>query len=198
VAGRPIESLLITVEAKPEIIKMGDYDYLVLPAVEGREIEIAYSPEKAWCKAMPRDRKLKFTIWQTKLVSSHEVETTDWECKGVLSQTERILEHSSWFSEIETIHDGDGLLYDARICPLHKKKMERGELDISYGLPRGEFVEFVRKTPFPGFVLGGCCRGPIDKTIGYRCPECVRSYKNWEEEEIERERSKKPGERQPK
>ena len=118
---------------------------------------------------MPKDRELEFTLWLTKEVTRHY---------------ESGKEDFFWYPEIETIKDGSNVLYDARICPLHKTKMERGEIEISYGLPVPEFIEAMDKDFYggPGFTLGGCCVGSEKNTVGYRCPDCISAYKKWSTE----------------
>ena len=115
---------------------------------------------------MPKDRELEFTLWLTKEVTRHY---------------ENGKEDFFWYPEVETIKDGSNVLYDAGICPLHKTKMERGEIEIHYGLPMGDFMEAMDNEFYggPGFTLGGCCVGPGKKTVGYRCLDCIVAYKKW-------------------
>jgi len=166
--GKPKEEVYRTVRVKPEIKIINDDGRVVFPPIDGEPVDLFYSPkyEPLWFTNMPKDRELEFTFWLTKEVTRHY---------------ESGKEDFFWYPEIETIKDGSNVLYDARICPLHKTTMERGEIEISYGLPVVDFNEAMDKEFYggPGFTLGGCCVGPEKKTVGYRCADCIAAYKKW-------------------
>ena len=156
------------VKARPILQDQVDYSLLVLPPIKGRAVEIVcgstFSP---WFSNLPRDRELVFTVWQTKRVAWH---TDDGE------------ESFSWDSEIETIKDGPTLLYDAAICPIHKVRMDRGEIQLSHGLPSKEFMDaYDGFSGGPGFEMAGCVivAGEPTTKFGYTCVECVAAYRRW-------------------
>jgi hypothetical protein len=121
IPGRPLEEHRVTVRAKPEIQVKDGYSLLVLPAVEGRLIEVicgeSFSP---WLGSLPKDKALTFTLWQTKRVEWH---TSDGQ------------EEYSWQSEIELIKDGDVVVHNATVCPLHQVRMQRKSY---YGFPSAQ------------------------------------------------------------
>lgn len=168
VPGKPVEEHRVTVRARPEIQAKDGYSLLLLPAVKGRSIEVicdeSFSP---WFKALPKDRPLLFSVWQTKRVNWH---TADGR------------EEVSWESQIETIKDGDAVIHDAAVCPLHKTRMNRTDIEISYGLPVREFLEAYEEfAGGPGFTLGGCVISDDSPRTarGYKCDECVAAYERW-------------------
>ena len=165
---RPLAEVHTTVRAKPTIRAGQDLSYLVFPAVEGRTVEVDFDPkrEPQWYQSMPKDRVLTFTMWQT---------------KTVMRRYKSGYEDVWWYSELESVSDGAEVYYDARICPLHKTQMERGEIEIRYGLPMADFMEAMEKEFYggPGFELGGCCVTPEKKAFGYRCAECIAAYQKW-------------------
>jgi len=175
IPGKPREERLVTIQAKPTIERRGisssdkeGFEMLVLQPVQGDTVEVVCGPTfSPWYSTLPLDRGLTFTVWQTKDVSWH---TDDGKEEGV-----------SWDNQLETIQDGAKVLYDARVCPLHKLKMERVEVPISYGLPSKEYME--ASEVFyggPGFVEGGCVSDGKEHTVmSYRCPECVVAYEKW-------------------
>lgn len=170
IPGQSLEEHLVTVRAKPEIQSRDGYSLLLLPAVIGRSIEVpcdeVFSP---WLKTLPKDKPLTFTVWQTKRVDWH---SSDGQ------------EEYSWRSEIEAIRDGNVVIYDATICSLHQVRMERRDIEISYGLPSREFAEASKEfSGGPGFTLGGCVvSSHSPKTErGYACAECVAAYHRWEQ-----------------
>jgi hypothetical protein len=175
--GKPVDEHRVTVRDRPEIEAKDGYSLLRLPAVKGRPIEVicgeAFSP---WLRTLPKDKPLTFTVWQTKRVDWH---TGDGQ------------EEYSWQSEIELIKDGDVVIHDAAICPQHKVRMKRTDIEISYGLPSQEFFEASKEfMGNPGFTLGGCVvTNHSPKTErGYVCAECVAAYNRWEQKmEAERE-----------
>jgi len=168
IPGKPIEVIYKTVRLRPEIRTENSDVRVIFPPIEGEPIDLFCSPkyEPLWFKNMPKDRELEFTLWLTKEVTRHY---------------ENGKEDFFWYPEIETIKDGSNVIYDARICPLHETKMERGEIEIQYGLPMQEFMEAMHKEFYggPGFTLGGCCVGPEKKMVGYRCPDCIAAYNKW-------------------
>lgn len=186
IPGRPLEEHRVTVRAKPKIQKEDRYSLLRLPAVKGRPIEVlcveSYSP---WFATLPKDKPLTFTVWQTKRVDWH---TSDGQ------------EKYSWQSEIELIKDGDAVIHDATVCPLHQVRMERADVEIAYGLPSPDLFEAMEKfSGGPGFTLGGCVvMSDSPKTErGYICPGCVAAYQQWSkarEAEWEARRAKEPKE----
>lgn len=166
--GTPHKEYHVSVRAIPVFQEMKDYRLLVLPAVKGRAVEILCDPTfSPWLKDLPRDRKLAFTLWQTKKVAWH---TDDGE------------EGFSWDSEVETIKDGSKLLFDAAVCPIHKGRMERCEITISHGTPSNDFFDAYNKfSGGPGFVWAGCVSLPGAPTteFGYKCDQCVAAYQRW-------------------
>lgn len=176
IPGKPIEEKLITLTGKPKIKTEKDYNTLILPTNAG-SIEVIYSPgHTRWEKSLSPEAMLTFTLWQRKRVTAH---------------SDSGKEDYYWDSKIETISEESHILYDARICSLHRTMMTRGDVEISYGLPCTEFFEaFEHFSGGPGFVLGGCCVEPEKTTKGYRCAECIRAYQKWSEE-FETSRGKK-------
>ncbi len=184
IPGRSLEEYRVTVRAKPEIEAKDGYSLLRLPAVKGRPIEVlcgeSYSP---WFATLPKDKALTFTVWQTKRV--------DW-------HTSEGQEEYSWQSEIELIKDGDTVIHDAAVCPLHRVRMERRDVEIAYGLPSPDLFEAMEKfSGGPGFTLGGCVvmSGSPKTERGYVCPDCVATYQEWSkvrEAEWEERRAKEP------
>ena len=175
IPGKPREERLVTIQTKPIIERRGlsltdkeGYGMLVLRPAQGDIVEIicdsTYSP---WYSTLPQDRELTFTVWQTKEVMSH---TDDGKEQDV-----------HWLNELETIHDGTQMLFDARICPLHRLSMERVEVPVSYGLPSAGFIEAYKEfSGGPGFVEGGCVSDGQEHTMmSYRCSECVAAYEKW-------------------
>jgi len=183
VPGKPIEEHHAVVTAVPAIQSKGDYSLLLLPAVKGRSIQVICGADfSPWYASLPKGKKLTFTLWQTKEVSWHTPEGK---------------EDFTWSSEIETIRDGDALLYDAAICPLHHTRMARTDIEISYGLPMREFLDAMEQFHGgPGFRLGGCVVSDISPRSerGYKCAECVAAYgrweKKWEAEVAERKKAR--------
>jgi hypothetical protein len=168
IPGKPIEEYRVVVTAKPEIRKEDHYDMLLLPAVEGRTIEVFCDREYSWYRALNKEKELTFAVWQTKEVLRHMAGAK---------------EDFIWRSEIETITDGSTGLYDAAICPLHHTRMKRGDVEISYGLPMREFMDALKDfSGGPGFTLGGCVvtEGSPQTERGYLCDECVALYQRWE------------------
>jgi hypothetical protein len=186
VPGKPIEEHLVTVTAQPRIQSENGPDYnlsfLVLPAAQSRPIKILYLPENhcpPWepIVSKAKDKILTFTVWQTKMVSSHDDAgndvDVDWECS------------------IETIKDGNQVLYDARICEVHKTLMKRVELPVAHGTPGPGFAYFsnaaTEKFPhgLPFASWGGCVvmLGAKEKGMAYHCDQCVAAYKKWEQEQ---------------
>ena len=92
IPGKPVEEYLVTVTAAPRFRDEKEWSTLVLPAVQGRPIEITCSPKyPAWVKTVKRLRpnsSLTFTVWQTKRVLWRD---SDGE------------EEFSWESTLETI-----------------------------------------------------------------------------------------------
>jgi hypothetical protein len=182
IPGKPIEEHRAVVTAVPEIQSKGDYSLLLLPAIKGRPIEVICGVEfSPWYATLPRGKKVTFTVWQTKEVSRH---------------TRAGKEDFTWSSEIETIRDGDTVLYDAALCPLHHTRMVRADIEISYGLPMREFLDAMEQFHGgPGFTLGGCVVSDISPRSerGYQCAECVTAYerweKKWEEQVAERKKA---------
>jgi hypothetical protein len=166
--GTPHKEFHASVRARPVFQDKKDYTILMLPTVKGRTVEILCDPTfSPWLKHLPRDRELAFTIWQTKRVAWH---TDDGE------------ESFSWDSEVETIKDGQKLLYDAAVCPIHQVRMERGEVRISHGTPSNEFFDaYEGFSGGPGFVWAGCVSMPGELTteFGYKCDQCVAAYQRW-------------------
>jgi len=166
--GAPHLEYRATVRALPDFHEEKTYSLLRLPAIEGRSIEIVCDPSfSPWLTGLPRERELTFTVWQTKRVSWH---------------TDDGKEEFSWESEIETIKDGPTLIYDAAICPLHKVRMKRCEIDISHGLPMKEFIDAYKGfSGGPGFELAGCVSmaGEPTTKFGYKCERCVAAYECW-------------------
>jgi hypothetical protein len=175
IPGKPREEHLITVCAKPAIEKRtvypyskDDFEMLVLRPVQGEVVEVlcgrTFSP---WYDSLPQGKELTFTVWQTKRVGWH---------------TDNGKEESvTWESRIETIQDGDRMIYDARICPLHHIKMERVEVPIVYGMPSPDFFEAAAAfSGGPGFIEGGCVSDGEEHTeMAYRCPTCAAAYQKW-------------------
>src|ERR1039458_6130523 len=136
VPGKPIEEHLVTVTAQPRIRSEKDHNenfsHLVLPAVQGQPIEILFFPEDHYPPWEPivlkaKDKILTFTVWQTKMVSGHDDAGNEV--------------YINWESTIETIKDGNQVLYDARICELHKTLMKRVELPVAHGTPVNDFFK---------------------------------------------------------
>jgi hypothetical protein len=179
VPNTPPEEVHITVRGLPTFRHEDVLSYLVLPTVDGRQVEVPFTPEHEpkWMKVMPRERVLDFTLWQD---------------KRVLARYESGREDCYWQSSVETIKDGAQTLYDARICSRHSVQMQRALVRISYGLPMPGFLEAMKKDfpGGPGFVLGGCCVESEAQAWGYRCSECVAAYNHWEAQEALAERSK--------
>lgn len=169
IPGKPIEEYRAVVTAVPEIQDKGDHSLLLLPEVKGRPIEVICGADfSPWYTSLPKGKKLTFTLWQTKDVSWH---TRDGK------------EDFTWSSEIETIREGDAVLYDAAICPLHHTRMVRADIEISYGYPMREFRDALQEFHGgPGFRLGGCVvldNSPRSER-GYKCADCVAAYERWE------------------
>ena len=173
--GKPREERLVTIRAKPSIEKRGistvdkvGYEVLVLRSAQEGTVEIVCgSTFSRWYSTLPQDRQLTFTVWQTKDVMWHTYEGKE---EGV-----------SWLSDIETIQEGNQMIYDARVCPLHKLGMERVEVPVHFGLPSQEFIDaYEGFSGGPGFVSGGCVfDGKEHKEMSYRCPKCVVAYEKW-------------------
>jgi len=178
--GEPREEVHTTVRAMPKAKTENDISLLSFPDVEGRKVEVYFDPKRQeeWYQSMPKNRVLTFTMWQT---------------KSVMRRYKSGHEDVWWYSEVETISDGPEVFYDARICPLHKTCMERGEIEIHYGLPMAEFMEAMTKDfpGGPGFELGGCCVTPAKKAFGYRCPDCVAAYQKWSAAQKTRQEARK-------
>ena len=87
-----------------------------------------------------------------------------------------------WCPEIATIEDQGKIIYDGSVCPVHHTQMQRGELEIHYGLPTQELLSAMRAdfSGGPGFILGGCLRGSEKATFGFRCEACIAAYKKWQ------------------
>lgn len=147
---------------------------MVLPPVRGTPVAIlcgdTYSP---WLAIIPRNKELTFTVWQTKVVMSHY---NDGE------------KEFYWDNRLETIQDGETVIYDARICPLHHVSMERVEVPVHYGLPSAAFMEASKDfSGGPGFIMGGCVVNDDAKTeMDYRCPICAALYAKWVAQERQR------------
>jgi hypothetical protein len=73
------------------------------------------------------------------------------------------------------------VIYDASICSVHKTKMKRTEVAITFGLIRPNQAR-MKELPQTGLVLGGCC--PTDdepKAWTWVCPTCVARERAWDE-----------------
>lgn len=91
-----------------------------------------------------------------------------------------------WTPVLIRVVDGDVALFDMEVCELHKCRMERREVPITYGLirvQRGLPTLEQEKELFPhrrDHVLGGCIVMPGKKTeTMYICPECRIAYDAW-------------------
>jgi hypothetical protein len=91
-----------------------------------------------------------------------------------------------WTPVLIRVVDGDKALFDMEVCELHKCRMERREIPITYGLIRvqkGLPTLEQERTLFPhrrDYVLGGCIVMPGKKTeTMYVCPECRTAYEDW-------------------
>lgn len=161
----------ITIESKPVISK--ESGYTLLTASQG-DVEVF----TAW----PRDGEK-----QTAKLDLRKTYRFD------LLQQRRHLPHrildersSYWSADLVSISDGDQMIYDATICPVHRIQMKRHTVLISYGFPsfpKG-YLE-ARKTRFPNansMVLGGCTVGPhSDKhERTFRCERCIQEERAWE------------------
>ncbi len=166
---RPVAELRVTVRASPEIRDRNgdnfkDFKDLVFPPVEGLPVELLLEPDSPLCKIVSQHGELTYTIWLTK-----------WE----------YMEGSGnffWCPEIATIEDQGKIIYDGSVCPVHHTQMQRGELEIHYGLPTQELLSAMRAdfSGGPGFILGGCLRGSEKATFGFRCEACIAAYKKWQ------------------
>jgi hypothetical protein len=182
VPGKPTEERLDTVTAVPTIEGARDgFSLLKLPAIDGHAIELFFYPDAhfpAWEPVVSSyaGKTLTFSIWQTKVVSMHDTAGNEtsfhWECV------------------VETIKDGSEIIYDARICELHKVPMARVLLPVQYGYPGLESVAlnvesrgFPHGLPFSGH--GGCVvfKGAERKKMSYQCSQCVAAYLDWRTEQ---------------
>lgn len=92
----------------------------------------------------------------------------------------------SWSSELVRISDGDRVLYDTTVCPVHQLHMTRQTIPISYGFPSytSSYLKAL-KTRFPcanSSVLGGCVVGPEKYARSFRCKRCIQEERAWETE----------------
>ena len=89
-----------------------------------------------------------------------------------------------WTSRLVKVFEGDRLVYDASICPVHHRQMTLQAVPISYGLPSfSNEYQKARDTRFPhanSYVLGGCSVGPEKNARVFRCKDCIGEEKAWE------------------
>lgn len=64
---------------------------------------------------------------------------------------------------------------NAGTCPIHDKPMTRSEVPIAYGLFLPEDGEF--RSPFQGYLPGGCIVGEQKSTNWWICDSCVADGK---------------------
>ena len=91
-----------------------------------------------------------------------------------------------WDSELVKISDGDRVIYDGTVCPVHRIHMERQTVPISYHAPgytRSYLI--ARETRFPhatSSVLG--IRGIKSEKCArlFRCESCIREERAWQAE----------------
>lgn len=155
---------LVKVRSKPVIEHRAGTDVVVLTLAGIADAPIRLYIGRELATKLSADHVMEFSFWQTR-----DVLLPGWRVKGEVPR---------WEQTLETVRDGDHLLYDARICPIHHVMMQRMELPIYYGLPDYDatWAEF---SGGPGFIEGGCVIGPRQTAMGYRCPLCAARYAKW-------------------
>jgi len=145
-----------------------DTKWLVLPHPEGGEVRIAFgwrTPRLALPEGI-----LDFGVWQTRQL-------------GLRTEGGPI---ASWRFSIDRIADDRRTLLDEAICPIHRRRMERADLPIIYGLLATPPEAEKEWAGGPGWVAGGCVVMEDKTTRGYRCEKCAAAYKRWREAERRR------------
>jgi hypothetical protein len=91
-----------------------------------------------------------------------------------------------WAQEMFRLSNGERLLYDASVCPVHRVAMERKLVPISYGIPmssRENLRAQENQFPYSGVAFRGCSviQGE-PSTRDWVCPACVAHKKQWEQQ----------------
>lgn len=178
------EDVRISVRTVPTIERDGDFPVVVLKSAGNADAPVRLFIYPGLVAKVHTDHVMEFALWRTR-----DVLLPGWRVEGMVPP---------WHYTLETIRDGDEVLYDARLCPIHHVMMQRLELPIHYGLPALDdaWAEF---SGGPGFVSGGCVATPQTTAMGYRCPNCVERYKTWVAERERRwEQRSQSSERSPK